>query len=159
MNKFRLLGIVMLIVLLALVGSVYAQDATDEPTPVVEATLVATVVVEQPPVVVVPSPSEDHLTWKEALLYGFVGIVVSIAVIGLCIILYRAVTTLGNSYPPGTSTSLARGWQSADTFSKASSNPIDDLLYYLADPIVQSAISAVKERERAAQPPDGTAVG
>lgn len=156
MNKFRLLGIVFLIVLLALVGSVQAQDATDEPTPSVEVTAAATVVSEVQPVVVVDNgPSEDHLTWRELFMYALVAVVVIV----LGIVAYRLTTMVGNSYPPGTSTSLERAREKAQQLTQASPNVFDDLAFFLADPLVLNAIKAVKEREKAALPPDGTAVG
>jgi len=154
-NKFRLLGFVILILLLVLIGSVQAQDATEEPTPAPEATVIATVVVEQPPVVVVDSnPSEDHLTLRELGLYGLVAVVVIV----LGIVLYRLVTMVGMSYPPGTSEALVRFRERADQYVKSSTTPIDDLMLYLADPLVQSAIQSVKDREKSTST-DGNAVG
>lgn len=155
-KKFSIWILIAMILTLVLVGSVRAQDATDEPTPASEVTAVPTTVVEQPPVVVVDNgPSEDHLTWRELGLYAVVAVVVMV----LGVVAYRLTTMVGNSYPPGTSTSLERAREKAQQFTQASPNLLDDLAFYLADPLVQNAIKAVKEREKIPAPPDGAAVG
>jgi hypothetical protein len=96
---------------------------------------------------------------RELGLYALVAIVVIV----LGIVLYRLVTMVGNSYPPGTSESLVRFREKAEHYTQASPFLWDDLAFYLADPLVKNAIQAVKEREAVAptrpSPPDGTAVG
>lgn len=163
----RIILCIVLIVALMSVGSLaLAQDEQPTDVPVTEivevvATEVPTAVVEQTPiveptpVVIVDNPSEDRLTWRELGLYALVGVVV----ISISVIAYRLVTMVGASYPPGTSIALERGWQRADEFSKSSPNVLDDLAYYLADPLVQNAIKAVKDREANRADPGDGAVG
>ena len=155
MSKFKWLVLVIaLFVLLLLAVGVLAQDVPDS-TPAPEATIVATPVVEPTPVVIVDTPSEDRLTWRELGLYA----VVAVAVIAISVIAYRLATMVGASYPPGTSTALERAREKAQQYTQDSKNIVDDLAFYLADPLVQNAIKAVKEREKTSAPPDGTAAG
>lgn len=160
----RIMLCIVLIVALLLIGSV-VQAQEEPPTDVpateaapivdVEATVEPTAVVEPTPVVIVDNPAEDRLTWRELGLYAVVGV----AVISISVIAYRLATMVGASYPPGTSLALERGWQRADEYSKSSPNVLDDLAYYLADPLVQNAIKAVKEREGSRADPGDGAVG
>lgn len=171
--KHALLLIAVLVLALLLGVPAMAQDDEPGATPTgeqpvivveeteaapVEATPEATVIVVEPPaVVVVDTPDADHLTWRELGLYALVAVVV----IALAVVAYRLTTMVGVSYPPGTSTALERARVKADEYTKASPNVLDDLAFFLADPLVQNAIKAVKEREQVtnSQPPDGTAVG
>lgn len=152
MKQFLKLALVLLIVLVLSIGSVQAQDATQEPSPSPEAEVTAVV---EPPVVVVENPSENRLTWRELGLYA----VVAVVVITLGIVAYRLTTMVGNSYPPGTSTSLERARERAQKYTQDSPYLWDDLAFYLADPLVQNAIKAVKDREKPITQSDGTAVG
>ncbi len=150
MREFRILALVMLLVLvLGSLAGVEAQDSTPEVTPeptgvmLVEVTEVP-VAVEQPPVVVVDN--DPLLTWRTLGLYALVAFVVVV----LGVIAYRLTTMVGVSYPPGTSLALERTREEAQKFVRASPNKLDDLGFYLADPLVQNAIRAVREREQAA---------
>lgn len=141
MKQFLQLAFVLFIVLALSVGVVQAQDATQEPSPDA---------VETP--VVVDTVNEDHLTWRELGLYALV----ATAVISTSIIAYRLVTTVGVSFPPGTAEALTRAYQTGQGQANASANKYDDLLFLFGDPLVQEALKAVKEREKANSLPDGS---
>lgn len=159
MNKFKVLAVVLLVVLLT-VGGVGAQDdAPVSPTPeaveevIAEATVEVTPVVEVPPVVVVESPSEDRLTLRELGLYA----VVVVVVIAFTVILYRLVTMVGNSYPPGTSIAVERGREKAREFVASTPNKFDDLGMYVSEPVINYIIEEIRKRE--GLPPPGGSVG